>query len=293
MAIGVRVFQLAFSAYSRMLPTMAAGTATRLMTTPRVPDALRKRSAELGTDTRALADGSHLSLRPGGPCRVLLVHGWSSGTGMFEALAQALPRSDFSLYMVHPQGHGPSAATVSHPGRFIEAIRAALDWIDGPVDLALGHSMGAGTLAYVAADDSRIQRLALVSGPATFEGLLRRFAGFAKLSPRAEGRFLAQMEATVGLPLPELDITERIRQVRVPTLIIHDRKDREVPFYCAERLVAALPGSEYLFTEGLGHNRILRDPAVVRRIVGFAGTKSHKSGPAGLVEEGDRATASS
>lgn len=291
MAIGLQAFQLAFSTYSRLLPTRAAGTATRMMTTPRVPEALRKHSVSLGEELVNLGGDSYLSVRHGGRQRVLLVHGWSSGVGLFESLAQALPAADYTLYAVHPAGHGPSAEGVSHPGRFIEAIAAALDYIDAPIDLAVGHSMGAGTLAYVVANDQRrVQKLALVSGPATFEGLLRGFARFMKLSSRAEQRFLAQMETTVGLPLSALDITARARQIQVPTLVIHDRRDREVPFACAEQLVASLPVSEHLYTSGLGHNRILRDGEVVARLAAFA-----QSGAGSLQqrEEGACATASS
>ncbi|SDX68499.1 Esterase/lipase [Marinobacter mobilis] len=291
MAIGLQAFQLAFATYSRLLPTRAAGTATRLMTTPRVPEALRKRSVSLGEELVNLGGGSYLSVRQGGPQRVLLVHGWSSGVGLFEPLVKALPAADYTLYAVHPPGHGPSAQGASHPGRFIEAIEAALDYIDAPIDLAVGHSMGAGTLAYVVSNDSCVQRLALVSGPATFEGLLRGFSRFMKLSPRAERRFLRQMEETVGLPLTALDITARARQIQVPTLVIHDRKDREVPFTCAEQLVTSLPVSEHIYTSGLGHNRILRDSAVIARLAAFAGNcVDSSSWPR---EEGEYATASS
>lgn len=275
MAIGLQAFQLAFSTYSRLLPTRAAGTATRLMTTPRVAEAVRKRSTSLGEELVNLGGGGYLSVRHGGRQRVLLVHGWSSGVGLFEDLVAALPASDYTLYAVHPSGHGPSREDRSHPGRFIEAIASALDYIDTPIDLAVGHSMGAGTLAYVVANDSadehRVQNLALVSGPATFEGLLRRFSRLMKLSPRSEQRFLAQMEETVGLPLTALDITARARQIQVPTLVIHDRLDREVPFACADQLVASLPVSEHLYTSGLGHNRILRDSEVIARLATFAG----------------------
>ncbi|SFL88589.1 alpha/beta fold hydrolase [Marinobacter zhejiangensis] len=293
MTIGMRAFQWAFSTYSQALPTLAAGTATRLMTKPRVPDQLRKRSVVAGEDVVALAGGGYLSVRPGGARNALLVHGWSSGAGMFEGVAQALSQRGYTLYSVHPAGHGPSTEPSSHPGRFIEAIEAALAYIDGPVDLAVGHSMGAGTLAYVVAGTERIHRLALVSGPATFEGLLRRFARLMRMSSRAEQRFLSQMERTVGLPLSALDITERAKLIHVPTLVIHDRNDREVPFECAGRLAQSLSRSEVFPTDGLGHNRILRDAEVVLRIAEFADGSSIDEPSAGQDPEGRYATASS
>jgi pimeloyl-ACP methyl ester carboxylesterase len=53
-------------------------------------------------------------------------------------------------------------------------------------------------------------------------------------------------------------------------LIVHDRSDREVPFLSAQSLHRAWQGSELMATEGLGHRRLLADPAVVERAVRFA-----------------------
>ena len=55
----------------------------------------------------------------------------------------------------------------------------------------------------------------------------------------------------------------------VPTLVVHDRGDRQTPYADAERLVGSLPDARLVTTEGLGHRRILRDPAVVAEVVDF------------------------
>lgn len=265
-----QAFQTAFGAYSRLLPGASAATARKLMTTPRLSDQLRARSTELADETLALDADNWLSVRHGGSRTLLLVHGWSSGGGQFEALLEAFPKDAYTVYLVHPAGHGPSTARLSHPGRFIDAIRQALARIGKPVDVAIGHSMGAGTLGYVAAHDGGIDRLVLVSGPATFEAVLRRFARFLKLGAGAERRFLAGMEEMVGLPLADLDIAALLKPVTVASLVVHDRNDREIPFADAERLYVALQHCELLPTDGLGHNRILRDATVIRRIADFA-----------------------
>jgi pimeloyl-ACP methyl ester carboxylesterase len=56
---------------------------------------------------------------------------------------------------------------------------------------------------------------------------------------------------------------------RPPTLIFHDRRDKEVPYAEGVALAASWPTSEMISTEGLGHQRILRDPAVIDRAVEF------------------------
>ena len=45
-----------------------------------------------------------------------------------------------------------------------------------------------------------------------------------------------------------------------------------------ERLVAALPEARLVTTEGLGHRRILRDPAVIAQVVEFVGSRGPRGG---------------
>lgn len=52
-----------------------------------------------------------------------------------------------------------------------------------------------------------------------------------------------------------------------PTLVVHDRLDKETSFDVGERLAAAWSSAQLLATEGLGHQRILADADVVGRVV--------------------------
>ncbi|WP_346114277.1 alpha/beta hydrolase [Nonomuraea maheshkhaliensis] len=54
-----------------------------------------------------------------------------------------------------------------------------------------------------------------------------------------------------------------------PLLVVHDRDDQVVDLTGAEAITKAWPRAELLRTEGLGHQRILRDPEVVRQVVRF------------------------
>jgi hypothetical protein len=77
------------------------------------------------------------------------------------------------------------------------------------------------------------------------------------------------------------DPWQRLRSVlppgkRVPMLIVHDNSDREVEVHQALKIAEAHPGAELLLTDGLGHARILRDPAVVDAIAAFARREPHR-----------------
>ena len=59
----------------------------------------------------------------------------------------------------------------------------------------------------------------------------------------------------------------------VPTLVVHDRGDRQTPWADSARLVESLPDARLVTTEGLGHRRILQDVAVVRQVDGLPGRR--------------------
>jgi hypothetical protein len=50
---------------------------------------------------------------------------------------------------------------------------------------------------------------------------------------------------------------------------VHDRHDKEVPYADGARVADAWPAARLHTTESLGHQRILRDPAVVAEVTRF------------------------
>ncbi len=56
---------------------------------------------------------------------------------------------------------------------------------------------------------------------------------------------------------------------RVPTLVIHDNQDKEVPVADGQAIADRSPAARFLPTEGLGHRRILRSSMVADAIVEF------------------------
>jgi pimeloyl-ACP methyl ester carboxylesterase len=58
-------------------------------------------------------------------------------------------------------------------------------------------------------------------------------------------------------------------RMSTPLLVIHDRDDKEVPFDVGRHIAESWPNAELVATEGLGHQRILRDEGVRDLAVSF------------------------
>ncbi|WP_082905058.1 MULTISPECIES: alpha/beta fold hydrolase [Marinobacter] len=269
MNLSLNMFQAAFGVYSRMLPSSAASKAVELMTIPRIKAERRASSRELFERVVPLGNDGLMSIYGNGPKKILVLHGWSGWIGQFKDLISEFDPGEYTIFAVHPAGHGDSEATKSHPGRFIEAVLDAHEYVGSSFDVAIGHSLGAAALVYAQSTRGCFDRLVLVSGPATIEGVLSRFARFVNLGERSERLFVRDMEETVGLSVDRLDLTTLAPGIEVPVLLIHDDSDLEVPVTESVALSEAFPRSRLTRTTGYGHSRLLQNPEVVREIVEF------------------------
>jgi pimeloyl-ACP methyl ester carboxylesterase len=103
---------------------------------------------------------------------------------------------------------------------------------------------------------------------------IRDFTGGASsvlgLSEAATRELEARLGRRFGVPLTEVHAGLVAPHMKTPLLVVHDEDDREVPIASGELVAGAWPGASLVRTRGLGHRRILRDPAVIERVIAFA-----------------------
>lgn len=199
---------------------------------------------------------------------VLLAHGWEGRGTQLGAFVAPLVRAGFSVVAFDAPAHGRSSGARTHLVDIAGAIRA-LDARVGPFHAVIAHSFGTPCVLHALANARAPRAMVSVSAPATLDGLLARFARRLGVNARVLALFRARIEARFGAHAWSLfSVVEQARALPVPALVIHDRTDDDVPVGEAEDIARAW-GAELLLTSGLGHRRILRDPAVVARAVAF------------------------
>ena len=100
-------------------------------------------------------------------------------------------------------------------------------------------------------------------------GYSRRFARWHWMPESVRRTMQAAIEERYGLRWSELEIDRVAPCLTADALVIHDRRDRMVPFKQGARFARTWRGARLLATEGLGHNRILQDRGVVDAAVDF------------------------
>lgn len=209
---------------------------------------------------------------------VLLVHGWNGRGGQLGAFIAPLVKAGFGVVTFDAPGHGLSqgseASLVAFADAFdrvVNALRESGEEVHGVV----AHSLGASAVTFSesrrvrAQGGAALRRLVFVAPPIDISDWLREFASAFGISSRTEHTVRGLIQSRVGYRLTELYAPDRARELSAPLLVLHDVDDRSVPIEAGEALASAWPSASFVRTSGLGHTRILRDPATVERAVAF------------------------
>jgi pimeloyl-ACP methyl ester carboxylesterase len=266
--------RLAYRLLDRVAPAVSARWAERVwMTLPKARGPARR--AAPGTPFHVpLGDGILAGQVWGDGPPVYLVHGWAGNSEQLAAFTAGLVAAGHRVVAFDMPSHGRST-----PGRygprsssipeFADAL-AAVVAAHGTPHAVIAHSMGATATAvsvHAGLAAGRLVLLAPMAEPVFIADQLAAVLGFGR---RTRRRVVARVERRVGAPMSRFDVPSYGRVAAMPpTLLIHDRDDRSTPVQHGTAIAAAWPGSQLHITAGLGHNRLLSDPAVVARVVDF------------------------
>lgn len=209
---------------------------------------------------------------------VYLVHGWGEHSGRVSAFVQPLLDRGFSVVAFDAPGHGESGRGMSSMPEFARALRAVAA-VYGSPHAIVAHSLGAAATALATHWGLRPRRLVLLSPPADPGSYVTPFAESLGLSQDVVRRLRDRSESRLRLQWSELDVRRMAPAGPFPLLVVHDRDDRTVPFAEGAAIADTWDG-ELHETNGLGHNGVLRDPAVVEKVADFVAEDGESHRPA-------------
>ena len=274
-----RLLRLGFRMLSLVAPRRAATTGARFwFAVPRPPISEEAR--------RFLATGEPFETSVGGtPVAgwqwgtgdpVLLMHGWGGYAAQLQAFVEPLVRSGFRAVALDAPSHGmsgpsqlgPKHATLFDFSDAMLAISKQMPRIAG----VIAHSGGCAAAAWAMRQHPgwpvrRMVFIAPFGSPARYMGVFQRMVG---LSDRAMQHFREDTERQFRFQWKDFEVVAIADVVKTPPLlVVHDKDDRETAWQDGADIVARWPDATLHSTTGLGHNRILRDPAVLDGVVRF------------------------
>ena len=200
---------------------------------------------------------------------VLLVHGWEGRGSQLGALVAPLVEAGLSVVTFDAPAHGDSPGSRLYLTDHADAIADVAAAI-GPVHAIVAHSFGAAaTLLAHARHGVDAPRNVMLAPNVLIEDAIEKFAHAVALDDRDRSSFERHLVGASGVPVDALSVDRLAAPRDAALLVIHDRGDREVAVKHGERLAGAWPNAQLVLTSELGHRRILRDDAVIAKVVDF------------------------
>ncbi|WP_030245236.1 alpha/beta fold hydrolase [Streptomyces sp. NRRL S-350] len=207
---------------------------------------------------------------------VLLLHGWRSRASRYAPLVPRLQALGLSAVSFDAPGHGDSGGRTTS---VLEVGELALRLQEryGPFEAVIAHSFGVCAAFGALADGLRAGRLAAVAGVSRVGFFPAAFGAGLGLDEAVERALRDRIERELfggdAGGWERYDAARRVAEVDLPVLVVHDEDDDVVPLGQAHRLRKAYGERlDLVVTRGLGHRRIVAEPAVVDQVIGFLST---------------------
>jgi pimeloyl-ACP methyl ester carboxylesterase len=197
-----------------------------------------------------------------------LIHGWAGRGLQLGAFVDPLVAAGYRVVALDGPAHGASPGRETNPLDFARALLQVGKEL-GPLRAIVGHSFGGAASVIAMHEGLRVERLVMIASPSDLVAVLRRFSEEIGLPPRGTESLLQLVANRVGAPADAGNLVNLAPSMKGALLVIHDPEDTEVPFSDAQAMAKAWPGGLLWVAHGLGHQRVLRDPEAVSRVVEF------------------------
>ena len=203
---------------------------------------------------------------------VILVHGWEGRGSQLGALIEPLVDAGMSVVTYDAPGHGDSGGSRLYLTDAADAFAAVAERVaaDHTLHGVVAHSFGAPAvlLAYQRYGIDPARNV-FIAPNVLIDDAVFRFTQLMELTGSERVAMEDRISVETGINPSALTLDRLVGERESALLVVHDDGDRDVAPIHGRRLVAAWPGSHLVTTDGLGHRRILRDPAVVGAAVDF------------------------
>lgn len=268
------LLRASFQLGSRLAPAATVRRAARVFCTPFASSRTRALNApnsgaleaviQVGGKSIATYQWGDLAVQP----YVLFAHGWSSHGSRILTWLRPLQEAGYAVVAFDQPGHGKSSGKLATLPEFTEVL-LEVGRQHGPAAAVIGHSLGGAATALALARGLEADRALLVAPAADPVDASLRFARLIGLGESLRRRMIALFETRIGITFEQQQAHRVAPAIGRPALVVHDLQDREVPWAEGERWARFWPQARLISTQGLGHTRILDEPAIISAGLAF------------------------
>lgn len=206
---------------------------------------------------------------------VLVVHGWAGRSTQFRRFIPAFNEAGYRIIGFDGPAHGKSEGKRTSIAEFDEVIKA-ISVIKGNPEAIIAHSFGGGASLYAISKGLPVKKLINIASPTIADRIIQSYLKAIGGSWKTGANFKKLIQKRYGKSFEEFTALDLIKKVPqdLKLMLVHDEEDKEVDISHVHELIKIFPSARLLQTRGLGHNRILKDDAVITECLNFVAGKS-------------------
>ncbi len=208
---------------------------------------------------------------------VILLHGWGQNIEMMKPIGDAL-KNNFNITIIDLPGYGSSSepSYAWQVSDYVDCIKKLLDELKIDKPILIGHSFG-GKISLLYSSRYEVEKLVLFGSPFKCEieklstktkilkglkkvPILNKLEGFAKKHiGSVDYRNATDTMRKILVNTVNLDITEDVKKIKCPTLIVWGTLDEAVPVERAYELEKLIQDSGVVIYENCTHYAYLEN----------------------------------
>jgi pimeloyl-ACP methyl ester carboxylesterase len=207
-----------------------------------------------------------------GAYKLLLLHGWESNAARWKHLIQYLEtRVELTIYAIDGPAHGNSSGLEFNSILYAEFIDIAIKAYQP--DAIIGHSIGAGSIAYCLSEMNphKIDKLVLMGSPNAFTEIVYSYVNIIGLNRAGQKALHNAIIRKYNMQPADYNISKFVSKINCRGLIIHDTDDHISVVENAKCIAENFQGAALYITSGFGHS--LQHHDVFRKIADFLSSR--------------------
>lgn len=203
--------------------------------------------------------------------KVLLVHGFESASRNFDVYIGVLLKKGYEVVAFDAPAHGRSGGRRITLPDYVKVLRI-VEQNYGPFDSYMGHSLGGLALSLFLENTPHTTdtRLVLVAPAVETTLAVAAFVQLLHLSSDVSKEMDEYVQEISGHPFAWYSLRRTLHHIQAGILYLQDEDDRITPLKEASQVRQdGHPNIHFVFTKGLGHRKIYKDPEIMGKIVDF------------------------
>lgn len=202
--------------------------------------------------------------------KILILHGFESRAYNFDRYVTPLMEKGYGVVAMDGKAHGNSEGKTTTAPEYAAMIKVLEEKL-GKFDGFISHSFGGIALSlYQEENNNPAAKMVLIAPATETQSAIDLFSHFFGLGPGIRASIYDYIKQKSGKDVSHYSINRIAPKLTNPILWIHDKDDDITPLSDLKPLLDLTPVNiEFMITEGLGHRKIYKDPAVIKRIIDF------------------------